>query len=62
MRRQVEMEGSIWAESYRLAEEDQRVLQPPEANFSGYSWDGDGKMWVEWRGGVAVRKCRTRGW
>jgi Zn-dependent protease len=34
-------------------------VQPPEPNFSGYTWDEHANAWVEWRDGAPVRSCRA---
>jgi Zn-dependent protease len=31
--------------------------EPPEPNYSGYTWDPQAHAWVEWRAGVPVRSC-----
>jgi peptidase M50-like protein len=60
LRRQADLRGQAYAESMRLSAERSAALEPPEPDFSGYSWDADSRAWVEWRNGVAVRKCRMR--
>jgi Zn-dependent protease len=62
VRQQAALEGRIWGESLALTVDQSAGLLPPEADFSGYSWDRESRAWVEWRGGIAVRKCRTHGW
>jgi Zn-dependent protease len=51
------------AESYPVVEEWEppTEMSPPEPNFSGYTWNPQFRVWVEWRGGWPVRSCRMRG-
>jgi Zn-dependent protease len=35
------------------------LAQPPEPNFSGYTWDEHANAWVLWRDGAPVRSCRA---
>lgn len=62
VRRQEEMKGRVWTESREVAPNHAAMLTAPELDFSGYSWDARLAAWVEWRHGIAVRVCRTRGW
>jgi Zn-dependent protease len=62
VRRQSEMAGRLWAESREVLLEECASLPPPEPNFTGYAWDPNEAVWVEWQGGCAVRRCRTHGW
>lgn len=32
---------------------------PPEANFSGFTWDHDHHCWIEWRAGQPIHACRV---
>lgn len=35
------------------------VMRPPEVEFTGYTWDPRGAVWIEWRGGFPIRVCRS---
>ncbi len=60
VRRQEQMRGRPRAQSALLTPERAALYDSPEPNFSGYAWDERGAAWIEWRDGVAVRKCRMR--
>jgi len=62
VRRQSEMAGRIWSESRDVMPEERHTFPPPEPNFTGYAWDPHEAIWVEWRSGLPVRRCRTHGW
>jgi Zn-dependent protease len=36
-------------------------FQPPEPNFSGFTWDRHARVWIEWRDGRPVHACWTHG-
>jgi stage IV sporulation protein FB len=60
VRRQEMMRGRPYAQSAFLSPEQAALYEPPEPDFTGYAWDSRSAAWIEWRGGVAVRKCRMR--
>ena len=60
VRRQEEMRRRSRTQSASIGPAQAHDFDPPEPNFSGYSWDDRGAAWVEWRNGVAVRRCRMR--
>jgi Zn-dependent protease len=60
VRRQAQMRKRPRIQSADLSPERSVLFQAPEPNFSGYAWDPDSAAWIEWRDGVAVRKCRMR--
>jgi stage IV sporulation protein FB len=60
VKRQAEMESRPRAQSAFLSPERAAQYEPPEPDFSGYAWDSQSAAWIEWRDGVAIRKCRMR--
>ena len=43
-------------------DEEMEPAEPPEPNFSGYTWDPKRSAWVQWRDGWPVGKYRMRAW
>jgi len=60
VKRQAELQNRPRAQSAVLTPERSAMYAPPEPNFSGYAWDESSAAWIEWRDGVAIRKCRMR--
>lgn len=59
LRRQEQTNALPAVESLLLSPFHASQMSPPEFGFSGYAWDARISMWVEWRDGRAVRKCRV---